>query len=142
MEKKIWVRPEMNTVAFESNEYVASCWNIRCNVEQGTGYYETNGQDGYQLGTWVNGHFENGQWIAGHFEGGDEYIASGNGCGTVHTAHGIDAAGPSANAWWQESATGKFYEVFHFFARVNGKKSDHFCTLDSVNWEKNPNASN
>ena len=121
-EMKKWVNPSAAVQEFLPNEYVAACWNIKCNVEYGTGYYEKNGRPGYQKG--------------------DEKIAEGKGCGTMHVASGIDAAGPAANAMWQESGwNGKYYPVFYFKAKGFGSSNHHFCTLDSVNWEKNPNAS-
>lgn len=132
--KKQYVTPRIYGEEFVANEYVAACWNIKCNVPTGFGYIEKNGKPGYQHG--------------------DEMIVSdGNrGCGTEHVAKGIDAAGPKANAMWQPQRKtvrgyendGDPYEVFYFHAIVKewNNTNHHFCTLDSVNWEKNPNASN
>lgn len=128
--KKEYTTPRIYSEQFVANEYVAACWNIKCNVPSGIGYIETNGISGYQRG---NKDYK-----------GDKIISSGYGCGTMHEAHGIDAAGPVANAMWQEDRSDKYYPVFYFRAKADkpGDKNDHFCTLDSVNWEKNPNASN
>lgn len=123
--KKEYVRPMMESETFITDEYIAACWTVWCNVPDGTGYYEKNGEPGYQSGY-----------------DGDEKIASGWGCGTSHTASGIDAAGPSANAMWQEDRSGEFYEVFYWRARVHGSLSDHFSKVEDAKWEKNPNASN
>ena len=75
----------------------------------------------------------------------DEFIAGpGEGCMTKHTASGIDAAGPSANAMWHVSGTedSKDYEVFHWRIRGNGSSRHHFSKVSDARWEKNPNASN
>lgn len=120
--KKTYVRPVMEAEIFAANESVAACWTINCNVPSGTGYRERNNEEGYQRGK-------------------DDFIASGYGCGKTHEASGIDAAGPSANAKW-ETIQGEVYDVFYFQARNWGGSNHHFCTLDSVNWNRNPNASN
>lgn len=122
-----YTTPVAHMEAFAANEYVAACWSIDCNVPYGTGYYETNGKDGYQEDNW--------------YSDGDDFIASGYGCGTTHAVSGIDAAGPSANAMWQDR-NGNYYPVFYFKMRSAGNLSDHFCTLDEVVWAPNPNASN
>ena len=129
--KKKYVKPSIVGEKFIANEYIAACWNISCNVPRGYGYFEKNDREGYQ-------------------ENGDELIASGKGCGTTHVASGIDAAGPSENAMWQETylnggKKGDPYSVFYFQARNTEAyygSNHHFCTLDAVNWEENPNASN
>lgn len=137
--KREYVKPEFFCEEFVVSEYIAACWNIACNVPTGFGYYEKNGRSGYQ-------------------EDGDEKIVSSGlyGCGTKHEAHGINAEGPEANAMWQPQKysggilfgeyknDGEPYEVFYFNAKGEkwGASNHHFCTLDSVNWEKNPNASN
>lgn len=132
--KKKWIQPIINTEHFSPNEYVASCWSIECNVLSGVGYYEKNGVPGYQNGE-------------------DEFIAQGEGCGTTHTAHGVDAAGPTANAMWQPNPTRSNpnpqpYEVFYFEAKNTSQewgtqKSDHhFSKVSDAKWESNPNASN
>lgn len=132
--RKKYVKPSIVGEKFIANEYIAACWNIKCNVDSGYGYFEKNDRDGYQ-------------------KDGDELIASGHGCGTTHVASGIDAAGPSENAMWQETDSwgeekGAPYPVFYFKARNTSsewwesKSNHHFCTLDAVNWDENPNASN
>lgn len=126
--KKQYVKPVLYSEEFVANEYIAACWSIKCNVPSGVGYIETNGIDGYQEGSYL--------------QPGDDFIASGSGCGTTHEASGIDASGPSANAMWDPSR-GEPYPVFYF--KANGgfwNSNHHFCTLDSVNWSPNPNASN
>ena len=129
--RKEYVKPSITSEEFVANEYIAACWNIKCNVPYGYGYIEKNGIPGYQSG----------------LRNGDQYIASGRGCNTVHEAKGIDAAGPAANAMWQPTDSlgmdkGDPYGVFYFKAKGQGSSNHNFCTLDAVNWEKNPNASN
>lgn len=134
--KKEYTKPEWFCEEFIANEYISACWDINCNVPYGFGYEEKNNIPGYQ-------------------EGGDRYIAGGaSGCNTQHSARGVDAAGPAANAMWQPQKwegflLGKYvndgdpYEVFYFEAVGHkGTQNHHFCTLDSVNWRPNPNASN
>lgn len=137
--KRVYVKPEFYCEEFLASEYVAACWNIKCNVPTGFGYFEKNGIRGYQ-------------------ENGDVKVVPDGayGCNTTHEAYGIDAEGPKANAMWQpQKYVGGFfggsyvndgdpYEVFYFNAKADkhGDSNHHFCTLDSVNWEKNPNASN
>lgn len=125
--KKEYVKPAMESETFITDEYVAACWTVWCNVPWGYGYYEKNGRPGYQE------------------DSEDEFIAGpGSGCGTSHTASGIDADGPSANAMWHVSGTeaSKDYEVFHWRIRGNGSSSHHFSKVSDAKWEKNPNASN
>lgn len=122
--RKEYVKPSITSEEFVANEYIAACWNISCNVPSGYGYIEKNGIPGYQSG--------------------DRFVAEGHGCGTKHEAKGIDAAGPAANAMWHSYRDNKNYEVFYFKAKGDhwGTSNHHFCTLDKVNWEENPNASN
>lgn len=126
--RKEYVKPSITSEEFVSNEYIAACWNISCNVPDGYGYIEKNGIPGYQ------------SWLLN----GDQFIAAGSGCGTMHEAKGIDAAGPAANARWHSNIDDKDYKVFYFKAKGDhkGDSNHHFCTLDKVNWEENPNASN
>ena len=134
---KKYVKPIMDSEVFVSNDYIAACWKIKCNVPKGTGYYETNGIDGYQD---TGYHKVNGQW---QWVKGDDFIASGTGCGTWHNGvPGVPDDGPKANAMWQDTK-GNYYEVYHFKQDVHGKGtlSDHFCTLGSESYETNPNAS-
>lgn len=127
--RREYVKPVMQSEEFVANEYVAACWTIHCNVPYGTGYLEKNGQAGLQK------------------EGNDpdrKLVEYAWGCNAKHEAHGIDAEGPKANAYWV-TENGKILSVFYFHA--NGNKSDsnhHFCTLDdgNIHWEKNKNASN
>ncbi|MFQ7522851.1 MAG: hypothetical protein ACLRLW_06385 [Terrisporobacter sp.] len=126
--KKQYEKPSMSIDMFEANEYIAACWSISCNVPRGYGYYEINGIKGYQRGE-------------------DQYIDQGTGCGTTHTASGIEATGPSANAMWQPTTRkgenkGDPYEVFYWQARVPGKSSNHFSKVSDAKWDPNPNASN
>lgn len=130
VQKKEWAIPQTFVQQFAANEYVAACWKIKCNVPSGTGYYETNGLDGFQSRPTMVG----GQWYSS-----DEFIASGSGCGTYHIGVESDS-GPVANAMWQDK-NGNYYPVFYFKARVHGAQSDHFCLLDTAEWETNPNAS-
>ena len=125
--KKNYEKPIITLQPFKDNEYVAACWTVWCNVPYGTGYIETNGKPGYQSGGW-------GQQ-------GDTHLGTGSGCQTTHTASGIDAAGPSANAMWQPAGGGDPYPVFYWYARVHGNQSVHFSKVEDAQWEPNPNAS-
>lgn len=128
--KKQWTSPRVLVQAFEANEYVAACYNIKCNVPRGVGYYETNGKPGYQKGGW--------------FEEGDELIASGTGCGTMHYGvPGVPGDGPVANAMWQESRTGQYYPVYYWEQGNSSwvQSSSHFSKVEDAEWEPNPNAS-
>lgn len=134
--KKEWVRPLTTVQCFEADEYVAACWSIDCNVPYGIGYFEKNNKAGYQ-------------------EGEDAFIAKGSGCGTTHTASGINAAGPTANAMWQPGkrgnwgygdfeAIGEAYPVFYFKATNTESfwgSNHHFSKVSDAQWEQNPNAS-
>ena len=127
--RREYVKPVMQSEEFVANEYVAACWTIHCNVPTGTGYLETNSQVGLQI-TGSNPDLK--------------LVDYAWGCNAKHEAHGIDAEGPKANAYWV-TKNGETLNVFYFHA--NGNKSDldhHFCTLDdgNIHWEKNKNASN
>lgn len=121
--KREYSKPAMEVEVFEASEYVAACWKIKCNVPNGVGYIETNGKPGFQQGSW--------------YEKGDTYIASGYGCNIYHI--GVEEK-PVANAMWQESRSGRYYEVFHW---VDGKGNNghHFSKVADAEWESNPNAS-
>ncbi|NME57593.1 hypothetical protein HF855_09215 [Dorea formicigenerans] len=126
--KMRWEEPRIEVQKFIPNEYVAACYNISCNVPSGVGYYETNGEPGYQEGGW--------------FTKGDEFIASGTGCGTTHYGvPGVPDDGPVANAMWQESRSGRYYSVFYWEQSSWGHSSSHFSKVEDADWEKNPNAS-
>lgn len=128
--KRTYTRPIAYVEEFTPNEYVAACYNITCNVPSGTGYYETNGRPGYQRGS--------------HWEKGDELIASGTGCGTTHYGvPGVPDDGPTANAMWQESWSGRYYPVYYWEQGQSswGHSSSHFSKVEDAEWEKNPNAS-
>ncbi len=119
--KKKYVRPTMESETFITDEYVAACWTVWCNVPYGIGYIEKNAEDGYQPRE-------------------DEFIVEGRGCGSEHTASGIDAAGPAANAMW-DPYDGKPFEVFYWKNNKDGS-GHHFSKVKDAKWEKNPNASN
>ena len=118
--KRKYEKPIITLQPFKDNEYVAACWTVWCNVPYGIGYIETNEETGYQEG--------------------DIYLVHGGGCGTSHTASGIDAAGPSANAMWDPYG-GEPFEVFYWQANVHGTSGKHFSKVSDTQWEPNPNAS-
>ena len=135
---KDYVKPMMESEAFAANEYIAACYNISCNVPSGIGYYETNGEPGYQEGRWVGGIF------TGHWEGGDEMIASGTGCGTTHYGvPGVPNDGPVANAMWQETRSGDYYPVYYWEQGQSSwvHSNAHFSKVEDADWEINRNAS-
>ncbi len=158
MEKKSYVKPNLQYETFIPQNYVAACYSISCNVPTGTGYYETNNIPGYQNST-IAAHCGCDEKDLENFYGitirhqssancpnwvnavsADEKIASGTGCGTTHTASGISAEGPTANAMWQTSG-GTYYEVFHWVQQGSGSSSHHFSKVSDAQWEVNPNAS-
>ena len=129
--KMRWEEPRVEVQKFIPNEYVAACYNI----PSGTGYYETNGEPGYQKGGYIP--------FVGYVEG-DQEIASGTGCGTTHYGvPGVPDDGPVANAMWQESWTGRYYPVYYWEQGQSGwgHSSAHFSKVEDADWEKNPNAS-
>ena len=131
---KNYVKPMMESEVFAANEYIAACYNISCNVPSGTGYYETNGEPGYQ-----SGHWSWSGWVEG-----DEVIASGTGCGTTHYGvPGVPDDGPVANAMWQERWSDDYYPVYYWEQGQSswGHSSAHFSKVEDAEWEKNPNAS-
>ena len=133
---KNYVKPMMESEVFAANEYIAACYNIRCNVPSGIGYYETNGEPGYQ-----RDHYD---WWSGEYIEGDEEIASGSGCGTVHYGvPGVPDDGPVANAMWQESRSGRYYPVYYWEQGQSswGHSSAHFSKVEDADWEINRNAS-
>lgn len=124
--KRKYTKPSMSIDIFKANEYIAACWNIKCNVPYGYGFIDANGD--------------------GKYNKGENKIAEGAGCGTTHTASGIGSSGPSANAMWQRlnwlgGKKGTAYPVFHWNAKVHGSYSDHFSKVSDAQWEPNPNAS-
>lgn len=119
--KKKYVRPAMESETFITDEYIAACWTVWCNVPSGIGYIEKNGRKGYQA-----------------YE--DVYIVSGSGCEVSHTASGIDAAGPAANAMWDPYG-GEPFEVFYWKNFRHGS-GHHFSKVEDAEWKENPNASN
>lgn len=131
--KMRWEEPRVEVQKFIPNEYVAACYNIKCNVPSGIGYIETNGTPGYQESGWG--------------QSGDQYLASGYGCGIVHYGvHGVPDDGPVANAMWQESGgwggRGDYYPVYYWYQRAAwGDQDIHFTKVEDAEWEENPNAS-
>ena len=135
MEKKVWVRPEMNTVTFAADEYVAACWKINCNVPgpgwNGTAYLynESNGQSDLQTDN----------------QTGDELLLQGdlNGCQEWHKGIIRDDA-PKANGYWvTEDWEGKkqVYSVFWWIEDLGSKYDYHATLMNKIEWATNPNAS-
>lgn len=134
--KKTYVRPMMVGERFVSNEYVAACWKINCNVELGIGFIDTNGN--------------------GQYDSTDEKICSNNprqGCGEWHTGvEGVPDDGPAANAMWQPvewkggiifgsyQPVGDAYPVY-WWSTDSSDHGQHFSKVSSTEWETNPNAS-
>ena len=83
MEKKMYVKPTMESEAFVPNTYVAACGDsgttylFTCDAgggKSGSVYLETNGTPGLQTG-----------------RGGDQYLSGYHACGTKHEADSDDA---------------------------------------------------
>lgn len=130
--KKVYGKPMMSVESFVTNEFIAACWKIKCNVPSGIGYVERNGEPGYQKGSW--------------FEKGDKFLAEGKGCGTYHNGvAGVPDGGPRANAMWQPTdilgrPKGSPYEVYHW-STGSANTSQHFSKVADAEWEENRNAS-
>lgn len=134
--KKEYIKPIIEGEEFIANEYVAACWTVWCNVPYGYAYFEKNGVEGYQKGE--------DEYIVGPVIGDD----------VTHTAKGIDAEGPKANAMYQnlkkgglftpDTPEGDPYEVFYWQLPPQhwGDTGHHFSKVSDAKWEKNPNASN
>lgn len=124
--KRAYVRPTMVGERFVANEYVAACWKINCNVPDGYGYIDKNG----------NG------WL----DFGDKLLTPKlqivHGCHKWHTGvEGVLDDGPQANAMWHPSpSVGEDYPVY-YWRDGNGKHDIHFSKVEDAQWETNPNAS-
>ena len=114
---KKYIKPMMKSESFVSNEYVAACWWVNCNVRLGRPYVESNGKEGLQTG-----------W------GGDTPISMFpvEGCGTKHI--GVTEK-PVSNGYHVEND--KVYEVFAW----RDSHGWHSSYVDSAEWDTNPNAS-
>lgn len=94
MEKRVWVKPEMNEVAFAADEYIAACgdsgtvYKFTCDAGGGVGGYvwaEDNNTDGLQSGnSW--GSPSDGGWNSNY----DDYLGGYHACGTTHEAESTD----------------------------------------------------
>lgn len=129
MQRKVWKRPNGIVQQFASNEYIAACWKINCNVETGIGFYDTN---------------NNGQ-----YDWNDQKICRSNpriGCGEWHKGvEGVPDDGPQANAMWQPTngfgiPSGKAYPVY-YWSDGYGDSHKHFSKVEDAEWATNPNAS-
>ena len=124
--KRAYVRPTMVGERFVANEYVAACWEINCNVPDGYGYIDKNGN--------------------GWFDFGDKLLTPKlqivHGCHKWHTGvEGVPDDGPQANAMWHPSpSVGEDYPVY-YWRDGNGKHDIHFSKVEDAQWETNPNAS-
>ena len=148
MEKRNYVKPLLNSEEFVPQTYVAACYSISCNVPWGIGYLETIGITGYQETKKQGCNCSNknhtkkrdcSTWSDTAVTG-DTFLAEGYGCQTKHTASGVAAEGPSANAMWDPSY-GEPYEVFHWIMNSGSASSHHFSKVSDAQWEQNPNAS-
>lgn len=87
MEKRTWIKPEMNELAFAANDYVAACgdsgtvYKFVCDAAKkggfnlgGTVYVENNKQQGFQSGG-------NNQ---------DDYLGEYHACSATHEASKLD----------------------------------------------------
>ncbi len=130
--KKKYEKPNMDLEMFEANEYIEACWDIACNVPNGTGYKDDNGVTGLQSRGYWNGK----NWIPA-----DTKIASGWGCGNIHTGSIAEPA-PYANALWKPSGASDSdaYDVYYWSTGKNNNKQ-HFSKVSDANWAPNPNAS-
>lgn len=119
--KKQYEHPMVVVEGFVPNEYIAACYNIKCNVPYGYGYLDNNRN--------------------GEYDRGDTKLATGEGCGTYHTASGLPET-LTANAMWHTNNSRRD-DVPVFWWRQNTGHTDpnHFTLMNKIEWDKNPNAS-
>ena len=124
--RKEWMEPVIEVQEFVANEYVAACWKINCNVPDGYGYIDKNG----------NGWFDLGDKLL------TPKLQIVHGCHKWHTGvKGVPDDGPQANAMWHPSpSVGEDYPVY-YWRDGNGKHDIHFSKVEDAQWETNPNAS-
>lgn len=129
--KRAYVRPTMVGERFVANEYVAACWKIKCNVPEGYGYIDNNG----------NGRFNPGDKL---LTSKSSIVNGVHGCNKWHTGvKGVPGDGPEPNAMWHPFSwfgTEKDYRVY-YWRDGNGENDVHFSKVEDAEWETNPNAS-
>lgn len=122
--RKNYVKPTMITEVFNTSNYIAACYVIKCvlpnNNARGDVYLESNGREGLQTG--YNGDRQIGQWVTG--------------CGAEHKGVQLDEA-PTNNSYWKSSKTGEVQEVFSW----EDNHGWHSAPTSTTNWETNRNAS-
>lgn len=137
--KRAYSKPILENETFTPQEYIAACWLIECDVQLGSGYWETNGVEGCQ----PNGYFKKlnhrpwREWV----EGDESIIQNVYGCGTTHKGVQLPTA-PSPNCYWvtDKNNPPKAFNAFYWYQKVGGGHlPQHFSTLR--NFETNPNAS-
>lgn len=130
MEKKIWTRPLAEVEQFMANEYVAACWKINCNVPDGYGYTDNNGNGKYDYNTDTL-----------LTPGSNKNPKSVSGCGTWHVGvQGVPNDGPVANAMWNPDWGNTDYPVY-YWRDGDGAYDVHFSKVEDAQWQTNPNAS-
>ena len=125
--KKKYEKPNMDLEMFEANEYIAACYKIKCNVPNGFGFLDINGN--------------------GQYDSKTDTKLTGNvsGCGTYH--NGVDLpSDPTHNSYWQPTSwwggnTGTPIRTFYWNQTAPGHQSIHFTRIDNPEWDQNPNAS-
>ena len=122
MKKKVYEKPMLTTEEFVPQSYVASClgtntWLINCNVPEGYGYIDKNGN--------------------GEFNWGETIIASGEGCGIYHTVELPANDAPQANAMWHPIGGADDFAVYYWKERASGKQDHHFSVASRGEWHKN-----
>lgn len=125
MKKKVYEKPMLTTELFVPQSYVASClgtntWLIRCNVPEGYGYIDKNG----------NGKFD---WW-----GSEKKIVDGViGCGIYHTVELPADEAPKANAMWHPYGEANDFAVYYWEERASGTTGHHFSVASKGDWHKN-----
>lgn len=129
--KREYSKPAMEVEVFEASEYVAACWKINCNVPNGYGYKDANGNNTYDKGI--------DKLLTPSDRRGNPSTVWG--CGTWHTGvKGVPDDGPQANAMWHPNRGGNDYAVY-YWRDGNGALDVHFSKVSDAKWETNPNAS-
>lgn len=124
MKKKVYEKPMLTTEEFVPQSYVASClgtntWLINCNVPEGFGYIDKNGNDKFDLLS-------------------ETIISWGQGCGIYHTVELPANEAPKENAMWHPTIGGADdFAVYYWEERASGTTGHHFSVASKGEWHKN-----
>lgn len=131
--KRAYIKPVLESETFVPQNYIAACndvtvtWKINCNVPQGYGFIDSNGN--------------------GKKDYDESKIVSGSGCGVYHTVDLPRGQEPQKNAMWQPQRwvggifghyadVGNAIPVFYWEESVTGlgKSDHHFSKVEEGDW--------